>query len=240
MIVMQGEPLPQRERLRHLQEEFIRLTMKRDRLDDLRMQFRRDAFGRDRPSEAQIAELYELTQTFFQGFYAAMGALQSFTRHFRTWQVVEQQTPPERGVEKFIKWLRNIPGVEDAAIEELLRAREMRTLFDHPDQRPFDWGSTHDHVGLVVLFMFGQQGPGGVTPVYAQKVPELFGEWQVLAPSEVSVTNALVIVLQEIARGSHMRRFKTEEAARAWMRRGTAPGTGEFGGDDPAWAGQGP
>lgn len=230
MIVLQGEPPAQHERLRHLQEELIRLTMKRDRIDDLRMQFRRDAFGRDRPTEAQIAELYELTQTFFQGFYAAMGALHSFTRHFRTWQVVEQQTPPEKSVEKFIKWLRNVPGVQEAAIEELLRAREMRTLFDHPDQRPFNWGSTHDYVGLVVLFMFGQEGRGEATPVYAQQVPELLGDWQVLAPSEVSVTNALVLVLEEIARGSHMRKFKTEEEARAWVRRGKAPESGDFDG----------
>lgn len=220
MIVMQGEPPAQHERLRHLQEELIRLTMKRDRVDDLRMTLKRDAFGRDVPDETQIAQLYELTQSFFQGFYAAMGALHSFTRHFRSWQVVEQHQPPEKGVERFIKWLSNVDGVSGAVIEELLRAREMRTLFDHPDQRPFDWGSTHDYAGLVVLCIFGQKGQGGASPVYAQEIAGAPGDWQVLAPSEVSVTNGLVVVLEQIAQGSHWRKFKSEEAATAWVQRG--------------------
>lgn len=237
-VVMQGEPPAQHERLRHLQEELIRLTMKRDRIDDLRMKFERDSFGRDVPNEAQIAELYELTQAFFQGFYAAMGALHSFTRHFRTWQVVEQHQPPERGVERFIKWLSNVHGVSGAVIEELLRAREMRTLFDHPDQRPFDWGSIHDQYGLVVLCLFGQRGRSGATPDYAQDLPAAPGEWQVLAPSEVSVTNCLATVLLEIARGSHMRMFTSEEEVLAWGLDATEAESGDFDADalsdDPA------
>lgn len=214
-IVMQGEDQAQHDRLRHLQEELVRLTTKRDRIDPLRCTFAVDSFGREAPNGDQIAELYELTQGYYQGFYAAMGALHAFVRHFRTWQVVERQPPPDRGVERFIKWLAATRVVSALTIEELKRAREMRTLFDHPDQRRFDWGSINDQAGLIVLLIYGDRGRNDAEPDFAQHIADAPGDWQVLAPSEVSVTNAVANVLQAVAYNSHIRKFKTLEEAMA-------------------------
>lgn len=209
----------QRRRMQHLHEQLLRLIVRRDLLDEIRDGINVNAFGQRIPTLEQREALFEATQNFLEGFYATMNAFQSFLSHFTYWQEVEQRPVPRRGVEKFISWLSKLDGVDPLVFEELSRARAARTLLTHPDERVFDWGTTDYDGGLQAIVLFGDANGNGHVPDFAQKLPGFPGDWQMVMPSEVSVTNCIGLLLHHVASGSHVRKFRTQREIDAWMLR---------------------
>ena len=184
-LIGAGQPLSeaQNHAFEHCFDSMWRLVRKFDGLTALRETVEMDSI-----SEDQKHTLFELTESYYHGFYSAISALSGLMARYAN---VFGRNIPSSSVQKYIIWLENryrfgLP------IEFLSIARRFRTILAHPEQHPaFTWGYAAS--SPTYIFLHGAISPNGFLPHGARvsEFEQLPDRWIFPAPDERWVLDSL-------------------------------------------------
>lgn len=184
----------------HFGESLLRLIRHRDGLEAHQRGFGRNSFGFPDPTYEQRNLLFDMTQNYFQTFYATLSALIAFCNVLPTSLI---GSPPFSSMARSIEWIAqsNISIGEDAHVDENLRAaRLFRTILDHaPQNPPFDWITAGvDTPFDVRVVLHGRESSSGRIPDGAVRHPDHPDQWSMAAPDVNDVTNAVCLPIAHI------------------------------------------
>lgn len=179
-------------------EGYRQLLVTRDAVDELRNQH--PWSGKDDPNHtvthAQQMALYRVTDAYFGDFYGVVSKLSGLVaRNSAVFRVNFSDNGP------FLRWAEGRVEPGHRTFQELESARLFRALLAHPQQfPPYTWATVVDSKNLTQVVLWGEKGrgrnpiPRGATTKHVLE----HGDWQFQAPDEVSVTNALGTLAEEI------------------------------------------
>ncbi|WFP17527.1 hypothetical protein [Citricoccus muralis] len=178
-----------------LETALLRLLEKRDAL-----QIARGPFGpvsiyypEAHPTRQQQKALHATTVEFFDTYYAAVAALSTVVKRYRS----TFGDSPSNSVSRFLKWWKSKGLFMDEAYGVLESARAFRAMFAHAESRPpYDWHTAVDG-NLTKLVLIGESRKSGVLPEGASSFD---GEqqWSFLAPDEDLVVSAISVQLNAL------------------------------------------
>lgn len=188
---------------RGLRSGYKALLRERDAVGRAREQMHVNALtGRDEPSPREVEHFVERTKQFYRQFYATLSDLNGFVA--RTHRAYGLGEPPTASMGQFIsRWIGKLPEYQQrpGLVSELERARLYRSIFDHAGQKtPFEWDAVRPEPNHVQLArMYGENNRSGNGPEGSSPGGPLGdGGWEFFAPSELSITNGLVSVLESL------------------------------------------
>lgn len=170
------------------------------------------------PSSAVQDGLVDATKDFFLSYYAALSAMASVVKRFPS--VFGEA--PHTSNERFLEWMTGIALFRDRW--DVLRARDFRTLLDHPAaKQPYSWLTVLDDDGNLRAGVHGPEGITGNIPAGAERVPEEHANapfngsaWVFIAPDEDEVLTLLAVQLNSLADRIQVQRFDKESLPCGW------------------------
>ncbi|NUJ88401.1 hypothetical protein HOW07_10310 [Plantibacter sp. MCCC 1A11337] len=186
----------QRMAVQHLREQLGRLLRRRDAFASLIRSTSEAPMGLSKqPNAEQQDSAYELTQGFFEQYYAALSALASV--HGRIRLYLSHKEAPINSNDKFLDWWEVVGQNTrlDDRMDALRAARDFRSIFMHPQMWSiFDWAtvSSRDEIRVV---LHGAESSNRNVPQGASRVGSS-ANWEFVAPDMDEVLEGFELLCQ--------------------------------------------
>jgi hypothetical protein len=186
----------QRMAVQHLREQLGRLLRKRDAFASLIRSADDAPMGLTKqPNPEQQDLAYELTQGFFEQYYAALSALASV--HGRIRLYLSHKEPPIKSNDKFLDWW-DVVGQNSllaSRMGALRAARDFRSVFMHPQMWPvFDWATVSSRDDIRVV-LHGAESSKKNVPQGASRMGSS-ANWEFVAPDMDEVLEGFELLCQ--------------------------------------------